>query len=80
MGLGFLYPKSTNPPKVIYKVLNTERHKRARREGYQARVDDRSMSDNPYSKLSNRLLVFASVWDAGWNTANENIAKSNAVK
>jgi hypothetical protein len=61
-------------------MLNTERHKRAKCEGYQSRVDEKPITDNPYSPLGKKGQVFASVWDAGWNTANENIAKVNQPK
>lgn len=53
-------------------MLNTNRHKRAKCEGYQARVDNKQIADNPYSKLGKVGQVYASVWDSGWIKADEN--------
>lgn len=80
LGLGFLYPKTANPPKVIYKVLNSKRHKQAKDRGYQARLDGKSITDNYYSRLGKRMQVYASLWERGWNEADQNIEQKLLTK
>ena len=46
-------------------MLNGERHKRARQEGYEA--GKAGKGKNPYSILGSVGQVYASLWDAGYS-------------
>ena len=54
--------------------LHSDRHKQAKCRGYQARIDGKPKSDNYYTGLGKFGQVYSSVWDAGWEEANNKIS------
>jgi hypothetical protein len=57
-------------------MLSKYRHRRARCEGYQARINNMPMSKNRYSSLGKPGQVYASIWDSGWLEADKNIKQT----
>ena len=57
-------------------MLQSDRHKRVRQEGYQARINNKPMTDNRYSKLGKAGQTYASIWDAGWLDADKSCAEN----
>ena len=57
-------------------MLNSERHKRVRKEGYQSGLNKKP-KDNPYSKLGKKGQVYASIWDAGYSDGVKDIEDCN---
>ena len=55
-------------------MLSSERHKRARKEGYKAGKG--GSGSNPYSILGAKGQVYASLWDAGYSDGVKDLNKS----
>ena len=54
--------------------------KRVKCEGYQARINNKPITYNPYLVLGKKGQVYASIWDAGWNKADRNIEQVLAME
>lgn len=55
-------------------MLTTIRHKQAKDRGYQARIDGYPITKNYYQFLGGSNQVYSSLWETGWNEADEKLS------
>lgn len=53
----------------------TKRKKDAIDKGYQARMDGKPISENPYKNLGKRYLSLSGYFEAGWIKADVTLSK-----
>lgn len=73
--VGEYSPKRNSLNDLGANMLNSKRHKQAKVQGYQARLNNYEISQNPYLYLGSKGLVYAGLWESGWKIADENCKK-----